>query len=115
MAISYKSIIWDISQKIIASSAWAKNDTGRGIKVTIAADNIAMVAETETLRIRYKTVAGLDGSTAGILVDGAFNIELDDVILNRTNDVQVDLELTVDGKTISSPVFTIPVYKSIGV
>lgn len=114
MAISYKGITWDIAKKTISNSAWAKNDTGRGLRVTIAADEKILIPEAEILKIRFKTLAGLDGSTAGVIEGDTFKIELDDVVLNRKNDVQVDLELTVSGKIISSPIFTIPVFKSIG-
>jgi len=117
MAINYKSIIWDITNRSVLSGFWAKSsDTGRGLRVTIAADNIILVPGTETLKIRFRAADGTFQSTAAVIVNGAFNIELDDLILNQvSNGVQADLELEVNGKIISSPTFEIPVYDSIGI
>ena len=116
MAIGYSPITWDIAKGSLTRGAWAKeSETGRALRVTLAVNGLLVTPDTETLKLRYKGTGGVYGSTAGVIVDGAYNIELDGAVAGQVGDVQADLELTADGKTISSPIFEIPVYDSIGI
>lgn len=115
MAILYNNIIWDIATGLIRPGTWAKtSETGRGLKVSIVADDTPQVIGSESLRLRYRGADGQYSAINGSLTGGLFAVELDDALAGQVNDVQVDLELTAGGKIISSPTFRIPVYRSIG-
>ncbi|MBW8383946.1 MAG: hypothetical protein K0M69_15685 [Youngiibacter sp.] len=116
MAIALMPITWDIAKGFLTRGTWAKeSETGRALRVTLAVNGLVASPSTETLKLRYKASDGQYASTAGTLSTGAYNIELDAAVAGQVGDVQADLELTVDGKTISSPSFSIPVYDSIGI
>lgn len=116
MAIFYHNIIWDIASGLIRPGAWAKtSETGRGMKVSIVADDTPQAIGSEVLKLRYRGSDGLFTSITGSVADGVFKLELDNVVAGQVNDVQVDLELTSGGKSISSPTFSIPVFRSIGI
>ena len=114
MAISYYPVYWNIMKYKIPDGPWGKTlETGRGIRVILTNGKYNLIPGTETLKLRYKLANGTYGSIDGTLVDGGWNIEIDDLLATAEWRIQADLELTGEEMTISSASFTIPIFKSI--
>lgn len=117
MAIDFKAayakVTWDLTSKRFNIDSWGKkNDTGRGIEVTILVDGVIMAPNTETLRMYFKKPDGTGGYIVATLSGGRFYIENMSQVFAVVGQVYADLELKNDTEFIRSTTFIIMVYDS---
>lgn len=107
---AYKIITWDINSKYFDVNFFGKkNDDGRGAKVRLTANGVVVTPTTEQLRLYCKKQDGTKVYLDGVIENGLFVLDFNNQIYAVPGNVQAELHLTTDCKTVASPTFYIPV------
>lgn len=110
---AYAKVAWDLASRRFSVDLWGKkNDTGRGIEVTILQNGVVFIPTTETLRMSFKKPDGTDGYISGVLSNGKYYIENMSQVFAVVGQVYADLEFTNSTEFIRSLTFVITVYDS---
>jgi len=108
---SYYPLDWDLEKQFLHLKMIRRrtNETGAGLRIQVLQNKEPITPDTEILRLRYKTTAGVYEKIDATVSETFFLVELDALLAGRTEDIEVDLELEVNGIMIGSPTFGIQI------
>ena len=110
---AYAKVTWDLASKRFSVDSWGKkNDTGRGLQVTILQNGIVFIPTAETISMSFKKPDGTDGKINGILENGKYYIENMSQVFAVVGQVYADLEFSNGVEFVRSMTFVIMVFDS---